>query len=158
MITFLLWHVLMAVVWTIAIGDMTLLNLAVGFALAYAALWLGRGILGTSRYCSFLPRAARFFFFLLAELFMANLRVARDVLSPKHSMRPGIVALPLDAKTDGEITLLAGLISLTPGTLSLDVSADRKFLYVHSMHIDDAEREKQRLKSRFEQRMLEVLR
>jgi multicomponent Na+:H+ antiporter subunit E len=73
-------------------------------------------------------------------------------------MRPGVVALPLEAKTDGEITLLAGLITLTPGTLSLDVSADRKFLYVHSMYIDDPEREKERLKRRFEKRLLEMLR
>jgi multicomponent Na+:H+ antiporter subunit E len=89
---------------------------------------------------------------------MSNLRVARDVLTPKQYMRPGVVALPLEAKTDGEITLLAGLITLTPGTLSLDVSADRKFLYVHSMYIDDPEREKERLKRRFEKRLLEMLR
>jgi multicomponent Na+:H+ antiporter subunit E len=158
MTKFLLWHVLLAVVWTIAVGDMTLLNLSVGFALAYVALWLGRGVLGTSRYCGFLLRAIKFILFFFWELVMSNLRVARDVLTPKQYMRPGVVALPLEAKTDGEITLLAGLITLTPGTLSLDVSADRKFLYVHSMYIDDPEREKERLKRRFEKRLLEMLR
>ena len=56
------------------------------------------------------------------------------MLSPHPKIRPGIIGVPLDAKTDGEITLLACLITLTPGTLSLDVSDDRKTLYVHSMY------------------------
>ena len=52
-------------------------------------------------------------------------------------MKPGIVKIPLDLETDVEITLLASLITLTPGTLSLDVSKDKKVLYVHSMYVYD---------------------
>lgn len=48
-------------------------------------------------------------------------------------MKPGVIALPLSARTEMEITLVANLISLTPGTLSLDVSDDRKVLYIHAM-------------------------
>jgi len=73
-------------------------------------------------------------------------------------MRPGILAVPLDAQSDAEITLLANLLTLTPGTLSLDVSPDRRFLYVHIMYITDADATRRRIKDGFERRVLEVLR
>jgi multicomponent Na+:H+ antiporter subunit E len=75
-------------------------------------------------------------------------------------MRPGVVAIPLDARTDAEITLLANLITLTPGTLSLDVSSDRRMLYIHVMYIDndDLEEVRRKIKAGFERRVLEVLR
>lgn len=157
MIAFM-WNVLLAIVWALAIGEISLTNILVGFALSYFVLWLGRDVLHSSWYCARVPRLVRFFAFFLWELLLANLRVAYDVLTPTFHMRPGIIALPLDAHTDNEITLLANLISLTPGTLSLDVSTDRKFLYIHSMYIRDPEEEKQRLKDGFERRLLEVLR
>ena len=69
-----------------------------------------------------------------------------------------IVAVPLDVETDGEITLLANLISLTPGSLCLDVSEDRKTLYVHVMFLDDVEECRRELKEGFERRVLELLR
>ena len=54
--------------------------------------------------------------------------------------------------------LVANLISLTPGTLSIDISKDRRFLYVHVMFLDDVERAQRELKEGLEQRVLEVLR
>jgi multicomponent Na+:H+ antiporter subunit E len=105
-----------------------------------------------------LPKLVEFLLFMLWEIFYANLRVARDVITPGNYMRPGIVALPLDAKTDGEITLLANLLSLTPGTISLDLSKDRKELYVHVMFLHDVDEVKEQIKSGFERRLLELLR
>jgi multicomponent Na+:H+ antiporter subunit E len=92
----------------------------------------------------------------LWELMLANLRVAFDVLTPRHRMRPGIIAVPLAARSDVEITLFANLITLTPGTLSLDVSDDRRILYVHAMYIEDADGVRTRLKRAFEQRVVEL--
>lgn len=88
------------------------------------------------------------------ELVVANLRVAWEVVTiNRHTMRPGILAIPLEARTDLEIALLANLISLTPGTLSMDVSTDRTYLYVHAMYVTEIEEFK-----RFEQRLLRVMR
>ncbi len=92
------------------------------------------------------------------ELIVANLKVAFDIITPKDYMEPGIVAVPLDAETDMEITLLANLITLTPGTLSLDVSKDRKILYIHTLYLDDAEKFRAEIKNGMEKRLLEVLR
>lgn len=158
MILFFFWHLFLAAVWGFSMGDLTILNLTFGFLLGYAVLWLGRRVLNSAEYCIYLLKLVEFVFYFLWELLLANIRVAYDVLTPTHHMRPGIIALPLDAQEDREITLLANLITLTPGTLSLDVSPDRKFLYVHSMYIDDPEQEKKRLKQGFERRLLELFR
>jgi len=84
--------------------------------------------------------------------------VARDVVTPQHTARPGIIALPLDARSDFEISTLASVISLTPGTLSLDVSSDRATLYVHCMFVDDPDEMKRSIKNGLERKLLEVLR
>jgi multicomponent Na+:H+ antiporter subunit E len=100
-----------------------------------------------------------FLLFFIWELILANLRVAYDVLTPRLHMRPGVIDIPLDVKTGAEITLLANLLSLTPGTLSLDVSEDRKTLYIHAMYIDtDAEAIRRRIKRGFERRVIELMR
>ena len=92
------------------------------------------------------------------EVVISALRVAFDVLTPTHHMRPAVVGVPLDATTDAEIALLAVLVTLTPGTLALDVSLDRKVLYVHAMYAEDPEQVRREVKTRFERRVLEILR
>lgn len=67
-----------------------------------------------------------FIIFLLWEILIANLRVAYDVITPRYRARPGVISIPLDCKNDIEITLLTIVISLTPGTLVLDLSVDKK--------------------------------
>jgi multicomponent Na+:H+ antiporter subunit E len=106
------------------------------------------------------PRVVRFALFYLGEMVLSNLRLAHDLMTPRYSMRPGVIAVPLDAETDVEITLLANLITLTPGSVSLDLSPDRRVLYVHVMYIDhgDVDGARRRIKDDLERRVLEVLR
>ena len=156
--TVFLLNVLLALLWAAAVGSVDPAHLVVGFVAGYAVLWLARPILGPTGYFSRLPRAVGFAAFFLWELVLSNLRVAWDVLTPRSYRRPGVVAVPLDATDDVEITLLANLITLTPGSLSLDVSADRKVLYVHGMFVDDPESMRRELKEGFERRVLELLR
>jgi multicomponent Na+:H+ antiporter subunit E len=92
------------------------------------------------------------------EVLKSNLRVAWDVVTPNRWRQPGIVAIPLDATTDVEITVLANLITLTPGTLCVDISEDRLTLYVHSMFVDEPERVRREIKWRFERWVLALLR
>ncbi len=81
----------------------------------------------------------RFLFFYLKILIISNLRVAYDVITPTHHMRPGILCVPITLKSDLQILLLTNLISMTPGTLSLDVATDRSALYLHVMYFNDYE-------------------
>jgi multicomponent Na+:H+ antiporter subunit E len=96
--------------------------------------------------------------YFLVELIRSNLMVFWDVITPGQISHPGIVGVPLSARSDMEILLVANLISLTPGTLSIDLSADRRTLFVHVMFLDDPERFKQEIKDGIERRVLEVTR
>jgi len=153
-----LWNLLLALMWEAMTGRTDAANLLLGFALGYGVLWWLRPLLGTTQYFRKLPESIRFTFFFLRELIHSNFRVAWDVVTPKSRRKPGIIAIPLDARSDLEITFLANLITLTPGTLSLDVSDDRSVLYVHGMFVEDPQRMREQIKNGFERRVLELLR
>jgi multicomponent Na+:H+ antiporter subunit E len=84
----------------------------------------------------------------------------RAPIAAESYVCPGVVAIPLDARTDAEIALLANLITLTPGSVTLDLSEDRRVLYVHAMYIDggDVEAYVRSVKEGLERRVLELLR
>ncbi|MDO6391518.1 Na+/H+ antiporter subunit E [Pontibacter sp. BT731] len=107
-----------------------------------------------------LPRAISLFVFFLKELVVANFRVAYDILTPNYHMNPAVLAVPLTVTTDLEITLLATMITLTPGSLMIDVSADRRFIYMHTLYVkdNDVESAKQEVKDGFETRILKLTR
>jgi multicomponent Na+:H+ antiporter subunit E len=89
-----------------------------------------------------MSRALRWFTllaFFARELVLSALSVAWLVLQPTVRPRPAFVSYPLTVSTDVQITLLAYLITLTPGTLSVDVSDDRKSLLIHALDVADTE-------------------
>jgi multicomponent Na+:H+ antiporter subunit E len=91
------------------------------------------------------------------SLIAASLEVAWDVLTPRSRLQPGIVALPMASRTPAEMTLMANLVSLTPGTLSVTVNKDPAVLYVHGMYAENADTFRHEL-SMFERRMLAATR
>jgi multicomponent Na+:H+ antiporter subunit E len=92
----------------------------------------------------------------LIELVLSAWRVAVLVMSPRMDLKPGIFAYPLRVNRDFEITLLANFITLTPGTLSVDVSDDRRILYVHAIDCSDPEKVRQDIATGFEQKIIEA--
>jgi multicomponent Na+:H+ antiporter subunit E len=125
--------------------------------LGYAILWSLRRQLRGERYFTKVPQVIYFVAYVAWQIILANLNVARTVLfTPKEQIRPGIVAIPLDIRTDAEITMLANLITLTPGTLSLDVADDRSCLYVHTIDVGDPEQFRREIKDGFERLVYEV--
>lgn len=79
--------------------------------------------------------------FYIKEVVLSNLRVAHDVLTPKHRMKPGIIVVDVDGLTDWQIFFMSNLITMTPGTLGLTVSRNHKCLYIHAMYIDGSAEE-----------------
>jgi multicomponent Na+:H+ antiporter subunit E len=152
-------NILLALAWTALQGSVTLANLAAGWLLGYFILLLlvKAGVLGPSRYVGRVARFAKLIGFFLYELVLANLRVAVDVARPQYRMTPGVIRLPLDAQSDAEILLLAALINLTPGSVALDVSADRRVMYVHVMYVTTPDAARAEIKHGFERRVLELL-
>jgi multicomponent Na+:H+ antiporter subunit E len=155
---FLIWNVLLSLAWGALSGEFTLLNLTLGFAMGFALLFFVAPALGSTNYFSKVGQALSLLLFFMKEVTLANIRVALHVITPSHNIRPGIVAVPLDARTDSEITFVANLIALTPGSLALDLSDDRTVLYVHAMDVTDAESLRHEIKNGFERRVLELLR
>ena len=99
----------------------------------------------------------RYFFRVMKDIITANLEVAIMVLGPLKKLQPGFVAVPLDITSDLGVTLLASTVSLTPGTVSAEISEDRKWLYVHALHLDEGAALIQHVKQRYEQPLKEIL-
>ena len=95
--------------------------------------------------------------YVLWEILVSSLRVAWEVLTPGARSRPGIIRVPIELERPAQIALLAHLVTLTPGTVSLDVTPDRRVLYVHVMFLDDIDAEVRTIKDGLERRVRKVL-
>lgn len=130
--------VILALGWAGITGNFSGLNLLFGGLIGGGAILILRysihqqGALGkTGKVLSLIG-------LFLYELVVSAVRVALVVLHPnlKSVVKPAIIAVPLSVKSDAEITLLANMITLTPGTLTVDVAADRSVLYVHALAME----------------------
>lgn len=158
--TQLLTNVLLAIIWAAITGTFSLGNLVIGFFLGYLVMLIASPAADSHSYTRRARKAIFFLFYFLKELVVSSLRVAVDVLRPNFNMESGIVAIPLTAESDFEKTMLANCISLTPGTLSLDMSDDGKTLYIHAMYIDngDVDAVRQEIKNGMEYHILQITR
>ena len=153
-----LWNILLALTWALMTRDVSLSGLVTGFILGYCTLLFIGDSKSRVSYTKRVRNLPVFALWFTKELLVSNLRVARAVLFGLDDSRPGMVAIPLDCNTELEITMLGNLITLTPGTLSVDVSDDRKTLYIHAMFIDSPDAVRTEIKDGLEKRLLEVMR
>ena len=137
-------NLLLAIGWCALFGRFDFAHLVAGFLVGFAALSVVSPLFGKT-------------FYFVWQLVMSSIQVAWDVITPVQKSRPAIVAIPLDIEEPRQITVLANLISLTPGSLSLDVSPDQKTLYVHGMFVDDPEEMRRKIKSGFEQKVRDAM-
>lgn len=155
-------NVLLALAWVALTGEFTPVNLAIGFVVVYVLLRITQRTASELRYLMRVRQALGFAIFYVWELILASLRVAVSVLSPLAHLQPAVVAVPLDLRTNGAVTLLANLITLTPGTLTLDVAVDEAtgayVLYVHTMDVGPGpEVFRRNIKRGYEQRIMELM-
>ncbi len=149
-------HVILAIIWAAVSGSFSPANLLFGLVLSTAALYVIREQVGSLGYFARARRIISLGVLFIYELILSAWRVAVLVMSPKMDLQPGILAYPLRVKRDFEITLLANLITLTPGTLSVDVSEDRSTLYVHCIDCSDPEATIRDIADGFERKILEA--
>ena len=155
----LLANILLAVAWAALHGEFSLSNLVVGYLLGYAVLAaLARGGVLPGSYRKKVRAVFSLAGFLFVAFIVANLRMAIDVLRPRRVLSPGIVRVPLDVQDDYEILMLTTIINLTPGTVVVDISNDRRALYLHVMHVSSADAVRAEIKGAFERRVLEITR
>lgn len=161
-------NLLLTIVWLLLTEDSSLDNLIAGFLFAFAIISFSQKVItfqGTKADAPPRPHAGSYFdrtrltfvfiIFFLKELVVASINVLLSILQP-HRIHPGIIAVPLDLYSDIQITLLANVVSLTPGTLSLDVSADKKTIFIHSIFVKDPDDFRHQIKNGFERRILDI--
>lgn len=130
----------------------------VGYFFGLLIIYAFRRFFNTRFYLFRVFSVIKLLFIFLRELILSNIAVLKVILKPKLDIRPGIFALPTELKKDWEITVLANLITLTPGTFVVDISPDNKILYIHAMDIDDVDDSIQSIKNSFEKAIMEVSR
>jgi multicomponent K+:H+ antiporter subunit E len=99
----------------------------------------------------------RFSVVVLYDIVVANITVARLILGPSERMQPAFLTMPLTLRSEVAISLLASTISLTPGTVSAFLSADRRCLIIHSLHTTEPDELIATIRRRYEQPLKEVL-
>ncbi len=103
------------------------------------------------------PLLAVYYVLQLAwDIIVSNFQVANMVIRPPKLLQPGFIAVPIDLDTVTAITILASTVSLTPGTVSSDISDDNKWLYIHVLNLENEEELIATIKQRYEKLLKEI--
>ena len=147
---------LLAILWLLLVNTLNLGHILLGLFLGWAIVHLCGTFLLT------VPKVRKPLGLLLFigkvfyDIVVANLQVVKLVLGPKAKLQPGFVEIPLELTDDLAISILASVITLTPGTCSADLSADRRILLVHGIDVPDPQALVADIKARYEAPLKEV--
>lgn len=148
----------LAVAWPVLNGAWSLGQLLLGLLLAWAIPWLLAPLRGQPPRLGRPGMAVQLALVVLKDIITSNIDVARRILGPESAIRPGFVWVPLDITDPHGIVALAGIITMTPGTLSAELSPDRRHLLVHALQLDDEPALIATIKRRYEAPLMEIFR
>ncbi|MFC4355073.1 Na+/H+ antiporter subunit E [Chryseomicrobium palamuruense] len=154
----ILLNVFIAFVWMFLSNSFTAATFIIGYILGLVMLFMLRRFFRTRFYLDKVWAVVKLILLFIKELIVSNIAVLRVILRPKMNIRPAIFELDTQLKEDWEITLLSMLITLTPGTVVINVSEDRTKLYVHTLDLDDVDDAVDSIRNSFEKAILEVSR
>lgn len=137
---FLALNLLLAIVWTFLAGSFTVESMLFGFVVSFAVLAAAQSFLGSGGYVRATVGVLLLLRVYLWEIIRANLQLARDLLRMKMPFKPGFIHVDASALSPAETAVLANMISLTPGTLTVDVNEEGDTLYVHTVYAADPEK------------------
>jgi multicomponent Na+:H+ antiporter subunit E len=143
-------NLILALIWAALQGALNATNFVIGFLVSAAVIYVFRQMFFEPRYFTKTGLAVKLVLVFFRELIKANLSVLRIVFSPRLRVRSGVIAVPTELRSDVALTMLANMITLTPGTLTLDISPDRRYLFVHTLNLDDPEGVKREIRLAFE--------
>ncbi|MBB3869268.1 Na+/H+ antiporter subunit E [Parageobacillus toebii NBRC 107807] len=152
----ILLNVLLAFVWMFLSASFNASTFIVGYILGLLIIFMLRRYFHSRFYVIPFLVICKLILIFLKELLLSNIAVLKVILAPSMNIQPCIFALPLEVKKDWGITVLSNLITLTPGTLVVDVSEDRNTLYVHALDAPNVEETIKQIKESFEKTILEV--
>ncbi|WP_070120746.1 Na+/H+ antiporter subunit E [Bacillus marinisedimentorum] len=151
-------NIVVAFIWMFLNESYSFVDFFLGFLIGIFLLYMLRRFIPDAFYMERVVAAIKLVLLFIKELLYANWDIVKIVYRPKLDVEPGIFALPTTLKSNWEITLLANLITLTPGTLSVFVSNDNSKLYIHAMDLPDVEEGINSIKNTFEKAIREVTR
>lgn len=151
-------NLIIALVWMFLNNDWSSTGFIIGFLVGLLFIFVLRRFFPQHFYMRRVWALVKLLSLFMREMILSNVEVIKQILSPKLHMRPGVFALAIDLRSDWEITLLAGLLNLTPGTLTLEVSPSRRTLYIHAMDINSVDNVVHQIKWKFEKAIMEVTR
>jgi multicomponent Na+:H+ antiporter subunit E len=163
MITVVVLNLLLALMWCFLLEKFDVGTFVAGNLVAALVQWIFRRVRGPEM--EFLRRAFRpgklwvlskLALYFMYEMVKSNLQVAWLIWQPRLRVQSALIRIPIELENDLSIALLANMISLTPGTVTMDVADDRKALIVHCLNVDDIADTKRVIKTRFEQPLREL--
>ncbi|WP_188206232.1 Na+/H+ antiporter subunit E [Alkalibacillus aidingensis] len=154
----IIFNVLIALMWMFLQETYTFLSFFTGYLIGIVLLFFLRRFVPDIYYMTRLYRTVKMCLLFLRELVLSSISIVKLAYKPTLDIEPGIFALPIELKSNWEIALLANLISLTPGTLSVAVADDNSKIYIHAMDLPDVESSINEIKETFEKAIMEVTR
>ncbi len=148
----------LASLWCLLNNRLTISEFSLGVLFGALVLWVTRGFRQERIWIERWSTAIGLLLEFLRQMMIANFQVALLMLSPRLRLRPALFVLPLELDNDIAITALGNMITLTPGTLTVDVAPDRSVLFVHCINTDDPAATRDGIKQSFERPLKEVLR
>ncbi len=160
MIKNFLLNLLLSLVWVALTGHLNYSNFLFGFVMGFFILWMLTRASGEKEkdYFYRVPKIIFFFLHFFVDMIRANIEVAKEIITPELNMTPGVIAYEHSLRTDFEITMLTNLIALTPGTMVLKISEDKKILYIHGLYLKDREKFVLKIKNDLEKKLIEIVR
>ncbi|MDH5163901.1 Na+/H+ antiporter subunit E [Heyndrickxia oleronia] len=154
----ILLNFILAFLWMFLQNSMDASTFLIGYLLGLLILFGMRRFFSSKFYLLRVVAVINLLMIFIKELILANLAVLKVILKPKLDIQPGIFALPTKLTSDWELTILSNLITLTPGTFVIDISKDKKIIYIHAIDIPDVEEVIESIKNSFEKAIMEVSR
>lgn len=154
----ILLNLMIALIWMMLNGNWTASGFIVGYVLGIAVLYVVRKFRPEPFYLTKVWAVLKLAGLLIRELLISSFEVIGHILRPKLDIRPGIFEYRTELSSDWEVTMLACMICLTPGTLTLEVSDDNHTLYIHALDISDVEEMSGKIRDTFEKAIMEVTR
>ncbi|QKY71641.1 Na+/H+ antiporter subunit E [Lentibacillus sp. CBA3610] len=149
-------NITIAIIWMFLQNSYTASSFIVGYGIGILLLLFLRRFLAFDFYMKRVWSIFKLIILFIKELSLANIDMMKIVLGPKSNLKPGIIAMPTKLETEWQITLLACLISLTPGTISMDFSDDNEIIYIHAVNAGDKEEVIRNIQKNFEQTIMEA--
>lgn len=149
-------NMILALTWMFLTTSATGTSFIIGYLLGAIILFLFRRFFDTPFYLRKVVAVFKLLLIFIKELFVANFDVFKTILRPKLELTPGIFTYETSLKKDWQITLLANMITLTPGTLVMGISPDNKTLYIHALNVGEISEMTDGIRNSFERIIKEV--